>query len=129
MRDLTRKISLKQNVSVIDERCELFPMHNNRFIFDMGRRLDVMRNCEKSVGFSMVLRAMNPSVIAFDEFEPDKELKYILSGINSGVNIITTLHANNLNDVKEKVPQYNLFDMIVFMSKEKYACQVKDILC
>ena len=49
------------------------------------------------------------------------------NAVNSGVNIITTVHGKGIEDVKEKISNvYKLFDTAVIMNEEK---EVKEILC
>lgn len=127
LRDMARKLSYRENVSVIDERGEIFPVSNQKFILDCGERCDCMTGCEKSKGVELVIRTMNPRYVIFDEIQPEREIFCVKNAIFSGVNIITTVHGNNINDIKEKIKDvYDLFDNAIIMNEKK---EVKEILC
>ncbi len=127
LRDIARKISKEKNVSVVDERGELFPVYNQRTVFDVKGKCDIMTGCEKSKGVEMVIRTMNPKLVVFDEIQPEKELACVKNAVNSGVEIITTVHGRDIKDVREKIRDvYSIFDTALIMSDEK---EVKEIVC
>ena len=127
LRDMARKLSKDNNVTVIDERGEIFPVYNQKSVFDIGGKCDCMTGCEKSRGVELVIRTMNPKFVVFDEIQPETELACVKNAVNSGVNIITTVHGKGIEDVKEKISNvYKLFDTAVIMNEEK---EVKEILC
>lgn len=127
LRDIARKLSCRENVSVIDERGEIFPVSNQKFVFDCGERCDCMTGCEKSKGVELVIRTMNPRYVVFDEIQPERELECVKNAVFSGVNIITTVHGSSIDDIKGKIENvYGLFDNAVIMNEKK---EVKEILC
>ena len=127
LRDVARKLSKYKNVSVVDERGEIFPMYNQQSVFNIDGKCDVMTGCEKSKGVELVIRTMNPEVVVFDEIQPEKELMCVKNAVNSGVNIITTVHGRDICDIKEKISDvYSVFDTAVIMTPEK---EVKEVIC
>lgn len=127
LRDVARKISKYKNVSVVDERGEIFPVYNQQSVFMMNGKCDVMTGCEKNKGVELVIRTMNPSVVVFDEIQPEKELVCVRNAVNSGVDIITTVHGRDVADIKAKISEvYSIFDTAVIMSPKK---EVKEIIC
>ena len=49
------------------------------------------------------------------------------TAVNSGVNIITTVHGRDICDIKEKISDvYSVFDTAVIMTPEK---EVKEVIC
>ena len=73
LRDLLRCVSDGVNgtparrVSLVDERGEVAVMYRGQPQMDVGSRTDVLDACPKAMGIPIVLRAMNPQVIAVDE--------------------------------------------------------------
>ena len=70
---------------------------------------------------------MNPRFVVFDEIQPESEMNCIRNAVNSGVNIITTIHGCGIEDIKKKIKDvYSLFDTAVIMNENK---EVKEVLC
>jgi stage III sporulation protein AA len=107
LRDIARNISegikrLNLNgkkVAIIDERSEIAASFNGVPQMNVGMRTDVYDNCIKSEGMMMAIRSMAPEVIICDEIGTYKDVEALLMAYNCGVNIITTLHGNNINDI------------------------------
>ena len=111
LRDIIRKLSYKGiNVSVIDERHELFSMYNGIPAFDCGPFTDILDSCSKKTGMEIALRTMSPQVIATDEIGSDemKTLEYIMK---CGIKVITTMHGDK--DTKKNIRDY--FENIFFL--------------
>ena len=69
LRDLICKTSnhYEGAVTVVDERRELFPCTGGKFLFERGKRTDILSGCRKTIGIEMAIRTMGPSVVAVDE--------------------------------------------------------------
>ena len=73
LRDLIRCLSKGSQthpalrVAVVDERGEIAAARGGCAQFDVGPHTDILTGTEKAEGISMLLRAMNPQVIAVDE--------------------------------------------------------------
>ena len=107
LRDISRNISngMKgkgipgRKVSIIDERSEIAGSFQGIPQMDVGIRTDVFDNCIKSEGMLMAIRSMSPEVLICDEIGSDRDVEALISAYNSGVNIITTIHGYDINDL------------------------------
>lgn len=110
IRDITRNISsgsknfnlTGKNVCVIDERSEICASSDGIPQLNVGIRTDVMDNCPKSQGIMMAIRSMAPDVIVCDEIGTYEDVKSILSALNCGINLITTIHGFGIEDLKKR---------------------------
>ncbi|URZ06827.1 stage III sporulation protein AA [Clostridium felsineum] len=107
LRDITRNISYGMNnidfkgkkVCVIDERSEIGACLNGINQMDIGIRTDIMDNCPKSIGIMMAIRSMAPEVIICDEIGTYEDIKSILTAVNCGVKLVTTIHGFGIEDL------------------------------
>ena len=126
LRDLIRcKSDLSDgNISVVDEREEIFPLHNGQACFYPGRHTDILSGTEKSHGINAVLRSMNPEWIAVDEITSEKDCAALVHAGWCGVNLIATAHAGTIYDLQHR-PIYKqlidnkLFTNIIVLRKDK----------
>jgi len=126
LRDLIRQNSDRGigNISVVDEREELFPMGANHMYFSAGKHTDVLSGCNKIDGIHWALRNMTPSVIAVDEITQEDDCKALLHAGWCGVNLFATAHAGGREElytrpVYRKILEYKLFENLIIMSKDK----------
>ena len=122
LRDLVRQIAVKETVSVVDERGELFP---NRETLRGNLRLDVLSGCPKQEGILMALRTMGPATIAVDEVTARDDCEALAHAGWCGVRLLATVHGGNLRDLASK-PLYRplmerrLFDHYLVLDREKH---------
>lgn len=119
LRDLIRQIALKQTVSVVDERGELFPEG-----FKRGKRMDVLTGCPKSAGVDMVLRTMGPDCIAVDEITAEEDCHTLLQAANCGVRLLATAHAASLSDYRSRsvyrpLAEQRIFETLLILRPDK----------
>jgi stage III sporulation protein AA len=119
LRDLIRELSYRENVSVVDERGELFPSG-----FHRGDRMDVLLGCSKPEGIDRVLRTMTPDTIAIDEITAEADTKGLLQAAWCGVRLLATAHAANLEDLNSRevygtILEKRLFSTVVVMRQDK----------
>ena len=126
LRDLIRQYSQQGtgNISVIDEREELFPRHQGQLCFFPGEQTDVLSGCIKQTGIEWSLRKMTPSVIAVDEITANEDCDAILHAAWCGVSLFATAHAGNKEDLYSrpaysKILKHNLFQTLVVMRPDK----------
>lgn len=100
LRELIKEISERgTRTGVIDERNELLCAAGGEAGFYLGRNSDVITMLPKRESALILLRGMNPQLIAMDEVSR-KEDAGLISEINGcGVNIIATAHAGDEQDM------------------------------
>lgn len=109
LRDLIRQISdgtslIKgQTVCVIDERSELGGCYQGIPQNDIGMRTDLLDNCPKAEGMLIMIRSMNPRVLAVDEIGTSQDLEAISQAIRCGITLLATVHASSMKEVTEKL--------------------------
>lgn len=121
VRDLVNQISIRNNnisILVADERLEI--TGNNDFI--LGNNVDVILNSDKKFAFETGIRSLNPDIIVTDEINLANDLIFMEKALTSGVKIIATIHANNINDLKNKkeflsIIKLGLFERYVVLNK------------
>ena len=124
LRDLIRRLSDSgTRISLVDERGEVAAKKSGVPQFDVGRCTDVIDNVKKAEGAMLLLRAMSPEIIAFDEITAMEDIGAISSIINCGVGILATAHGES-DDSLSRRPIYrdlfklNAFTNIVVLKKE-----------
>lgn len=129
LRDLVRCLSAGAagvpplRVSLIDERGEVAVCWRGQPQMDLGPRTDVLDACPKAVGIPMVLRAMNPQVIAVDEITVAEDLRAAALAAGCGVGLLATIHAGSMEELREK-PLYarlladRVFPLAVWIRRE-----------
>ena len=85
------------NVLVLDERGEL----------DIGGRglgnfVDKISFAKKKIGFENGIRSLAPDLIVTDELGQEEDLQAINYAINSGVNILASVHCDSMSSLSQK---------------------------
>ena len=137
LRDLSRKLSSKEfdflRVSILDQRGEIASMYNGINQNTLGVSCDVFDAYPKAEGMMTALKTMSPDVIVCDEIGEDSDIKAIKSVVNSGVKIISTIHASSFEELKKRkqfVEIYNTsaFDYVVVLEGKDKPCKIKEIV-
>lgn len=139
LRDMIRQLSNGkkgffegQTVGVADERGEIAGCYNGIAQNDVGIRTDILDCCPKAEGMLMLVRSMSPRIIAVDEIGKKEDFVAIESIVNAGIQLLCTVHGNDLEDVKKRAILGNMikngvFHSIVLLSAEKKAGEIKTI--
>ena len=87
LRDLIRQVSdeLKLTVGVVDERSEIGGCYRGVPQCNVGMQTDILDGCPKAEGMLLLLRSMNPQVIAVDELGSPEEMAAVETVANAGV--------------------------------------------
>ena len=126
LRDIVRQMSVRDGrcVAVVDERAEIFPVENGVFTFHPGKRTDVLSGCSKKTGIEMVLRSMNPQVIAVDEITAESDCYALVYAGWCGVSLLATAHAADKRDlcvrpVYKPLLDHGLFQNLIVMKPDQ----------
>lgn len=103
-----------KKVCIIDERSEISGCFNGVPQMNVGLRTDVFDNCPKADGIMMAIRSMSPEVIICDEIGTYRDMESILMALNSGVNLITSIHGFEVDDLYNRVVFKDIIDNHVF---------------
>ena len=107
LRDLIRRISdgmgtEPMRVSVADERGELAACWEGVPMMDLGARTDVMDGCPKKEAMLMLIRGMNPQVLAADEITAGEDIGALEQAAGCGVILLCTAHARDVEDLRRR---------------------------
>ena len=112
LRDLGRLYSdkLGLNVLFIDERDEFSASGK----FYLGKNSDVMKYADKSFGFRVGVRSLNPNVIVCDELMTAEDLSSCSFASHSGVKTLASVHSDSLKNLLKKPIFTDIFKIGVF---------------
>ena len=133
LRDLVRNVSnLGLTVGVVDERSEIAACYQGIPQNTIGMRTDVLDCCPKAEGMRMLIRSMRPDVIAVDEIGNEEDKRALHAAISCGCKIFATVHAENYEELKQKVLwkeifEEEFFERMVFLQNAGAACEVIEI--
>lgn len=122
LRDIVRNLSNGNKkfgfdgakVALIDERNEIGGCYLGVNQLDVGIRTDILETCPKDLGIIMVLRSMSPDIIVTDEIGSENEIKALYTALNGGVSLITTVHGDSVEDIRNRRELKNLLDRDLF---------------
>lgn len=114
LRDLCREIGNKKRISLIDEKNEISASFKSIAQNDVGCFTDVFDSYTKYYGILSAVKIMSPQLIVCDEIGTKNDLEALDYAINSGVNIIATMHSNSIEDVFKKPYMKDLFSRNAF---------------
>lgn len=129
LRDIVRNLSNGNKkygfnglkIALIDERNEISGSYLGTPQMDVGIRTDVIETCPKDLGIMMLLRSMSPNVIVTDEIGSIDEIKALYTALNGGVSLITTVHGDSIEDIKNRkelsmLLNQELFKKVIILS-------------
>ena len=108
LRDLVRCLSdgtadtPALRVSLVEGGGEMAVMCRGGPQMDVGGRTDVLDACPKALGIPIVLRAMNPQVIAVDEITARADLRSVVMAAGCGVGLLATIHAADTAELLQR---------------------------
>ncbi|MCD8116705.1 MAG: stage III sporulation protein AB [Oscillospiraceae bacterium] len=93
LRELIRCLSSQGfRVAVADERGEIGAAQSGRPQFDIGPCTDVLTGVPKARAVGMLVRAMNPQIVAMDEITDEADVRALRGGPGCGVRLLATVH-------------------------------------
>ena len=119
LRDLVRglsdgAVSEPLRLAVADERGEIAAMWQGKPQMYVGRHTDVLDGCDKSTAVSILLRGMNPQVIAMDEITQMGDVEAMIQAVGCGVSLLATAHGENMEDLSRRPVYRALLQSRVF---------------
>lgn len=115
LRALIRRLSSDGcRVAVADERGELSAFFDRQFAFDLGPNTDVITGGRKAETASILLRAMNPQILAFDEITAAADLEMIRNAAGCGVVLLATAHGTDPRSMRKRPVYRELFSLGIF---------------
>ena len=112
------------NVGVVDERGEIAAMYKGIPQNDLGDRTDILDNVSKDIGMKMLVRSMNPRVIAADEIGTKEDVEAINYAVTSGIKGIFTAHGESIEDITlnpilNKLYNLKVIEKIILIEKSR----------
>ena len=106
-------------IALVDVRYEIA----SNGTLDVGANTDIASGGNKAMLIENALRSLAPNIIAFDEIGTLLELQKLQSLLASGVNVITTFHAKNMEELILRnnflpILSLGVFDYIVFLNPD-----------
>lgn len=119
LRDLVRGLSdgvviPPQRLAVADERGEIAAMWQGTPQLYVGRHTDVLDGCDKATAVSILLRGMNPQVIAMDEITQEGDVEAMIQAVGCGVSLLATAHGESMEDLERRPIYRALYRARVF---------------
>ena len=115
LREIIRRLSDGgTRLGVIDERNELAAFDGSAAQFDLGRRSDVITGAPKDAAAMILLRGMNPEIIAMDEVTKKEDAQVIRDISGCGVGILASAHASGPEELKKRPVYRELLELGIF---------------
>ncbi len=107
LRDVIRRVSggegcLPLRVALADERGEVAALYRGSPQLEVGPRTDVVEGCPKDRGLMLMLRAMNPQVLAVDEITAPQDVAALKTAVGCGVTLLATAHGTGREDMEHR---------------------------
>ncbi|MGI5963614.1 MAG: AAA family ATPase [Lawsonibacter sp.] len=107
LRDVIRQVSngihcAPLRVSIADERGEVAALYQGYPQMDVGSRTDVMEGATKAQSLMLLLRAMNPQVLAVDEITAPEDIAALRLAAGCGVTLLATAHGEGREDLERR---------------------------
>ena len=122
LRDLCRILSNGEascgikRIGIADERSEIAATCKGVSKFDIGNACFVCDGYSKKSAMNLMLRTMSPDIIVCDEIGTTEDFDSVKNCLKSGVTVIATAHATDLDDLNSKFgKEVKCFEKIIFL--------------
>lgn len=135
IRDIIYQLSQKSycfNVLLVDERFEIANCFNGQATLDVGNFCDILSGTNKNYAFENGVKNLKPDIIATDEISNAKDYDSILYASSCGVSILASIHANGIDDLKQKTDfkillENKVFSRFIILSQNDYPGKIEAI--
>lgn len=119
LRDMIRGLSAgvggpPLRVGVADERGELAAVYEGIPQLDLGPHTDVISGCGKADGLLMLLRGMNPQLLAVDEITAPRDIDALETAAGCGALLLATAHGRGAEDLRRRPLYAELLERKIF---------------
>ena len=115
LREWIRRLSeMGFRMGVADERNELAALDGAEPQFDLGPCSDVMIGLSRVDAAAMLIRGMNPQILAMDELTRKADLEAVQQIFGCGVGILATAHGTEISELRKRRAYRVLLDQGVF---------------
>lgn len=124
LRDLARQLASARGgyrkVCIIDESGEIGGAASGTPVNDLGISSDVLFGYPKGKGLQIALRYLSPQVMICDEIFAKEEIQAVKAAANSGIAVVTSIHAGSRKELLRKpqlqpLLQAGAFSYFVFL--------------
>lgn len=91
-----------RRIGLVDERGEVAALWNGVPQLAIGTRTDVLEGCPKAQGLLLLLRGMNPQVLAVDEITAPEDVAAMQTAFGCGVELLATAHGREREDLERR---------------------------
>ena len=123
LRELIRRAGELYRVAVIDERNELSASVSGHAQFALGSGSDVMVGVTKEKAVMMLLRGMNPQIVAMDEITTTEDLRVIEEIAGCGVSLFATAHGRDPEEMKKRPMYRQVLESGIFQELIRIQCR------
>lgn len=107
LRELIRCLSdgrgiTPHRVGLADERGEIAALWQGEPQLCVGRHTDILDGCRKAEGMTILLRGMNPQVLAADEITDPADVRAMVEAAGCGVALLATAHGSGAADLERR---------------------------
>lgn len=115
LRDMIRCLSRSgKRVALCDERGEVAALSGGKPGFDLGPCTDVLCGGRKSETAMMLLRSMNPDIVAMDEITAAADIEACQMLCHCGVRMLATAHAASVTELGQRPLYRELLERRIF---------------